>query len=621
MSFASLHAARKSKEIKSFVRPNAAEVDDYSRSEHLDTPTERVGSTFEETMASTAPATGIAQNVAKYVALNGLHSSLPSTLEIREDDNSGRGMYAKHLISTGSILVSLRPTIFTLSTGSLHSHCSSCAALSQPPAELKRCTRCKVIWYCNANCQNNDWALHKFECSALQKWAKEAPSRGLAIPSDAVRCIGRMLWMAQKEGLDSIFTRELSMMQSHKTSLPPTSFESHTFIAHSLVRYLGVSSPVELQVYGLSSAGDLVDLISRFTTNTFTLTTPSLSPIGVCVSPTLALANHSCNPNAVFVFPRTPNTPASQEPQMQLVAIKDIQPDEEIFVSYIDTTMPRELRRKELKETYNFDCACTLCANPPKVDPRQSMRCTKACGGVCPIPTQDDDIVRCTTCKSILQSNDAILDAVRLGQEALDKAASLRFSDLAKAKQLTTNMIPIMSSSGLTPSSHPLFAMTHLHQEILVDSLSSEITQDVLDEAIRTATKYNAGLTTLLSYGHPVRGIAFAELGKLLAVDEPSPRDLDRNQSTSTVGGGSSSLSTSTVYPPSGPARLTLALEALIRARDELMIGFGKGNGGGSIGKEVREVIARIEGELGAWKMGVNNVIEDTRAGRGRGRN
>ena len=48
-----------------------------------------------------------------------------------------------------------------------------------------------------------------------------------------------------------------------RTSLQPAVFESHTHLAHSVVRYLGVTSPQELEPYGLMSAGDLVDLISR----------------------------------------------------------------------------------------------------------------------------------------------------------------------------------------------------------------------------------------------------------------------------------------------------------------------------------------------------------------------
>ena len=48
-----------------------------------------------------------------------------------------------------------------------------------------------------------------------------------------------------------------------RNSLQPSSFESHTHLAHSLVRYLSAASPQDLTPYGLTSAGDLVDLISR----------------------------------------------------------------------------------------------------------------------------------------------------------------------------------------------------------------------------------------------------------------------------------------------------------------------------------------------------------------------
>ena len=49
--------------------------------------------------------------------------------------------------------------------------------------------------------------MHKFECTALQKWASAAPSSELAIPSEAVRCLGRIAWTQQKKGLESIWVR------------------------------------------------------------------------------------------------------------------------------------------------------------------------------------------------------------------------------------------------------------------------------------------------------------------------------------------------------------------------------------------------------------------------------
>lgn len=124
----------------------------------------------------------------------------------------------------------------------------------------------------------------------------------------------------------------------------------------------------------------------QFTSNTFTLSSPSLTPIGVAISPTVALFNHSCWPNAVVVFPKGAG-------EMQVVALRDIQEDEEvshwsrslrlekcaenlccqILSSYIDVTLPRDVRRPDLKARYFFDCACELCSRKDWVDPRSQV--------------------------------------------------------------------------------------------------------------------------------------------------------------------------------------------------------------------------------------------------------
>lgn len=70
-----------------------------------------------------------------------------------------------------------------------------------------------------------------------------------------------------------------SRMQSHpsrnpyahfvldRTSLPkdpdPFNTEVHTHLAHGVVGYLGLTSPEQLEPYGIHSAVDLVDLVSR----------------------------------------------------------------------------------------------------------------------------------------------------------------------------------------------------------------------------------------------------------------------------------------------------------------------------------------------------------------------
>lgn len=142
--------------------------------------------------------------------------------------------------------------------------------------------------------------------------------------------------------------------------------------------------------------------------------------------------------------------------------------------------------------------------------------------------------------------------------------------------------------------------MTRLHQELLVETLQDPgLMQETLDDAIRTAAKYGAGIQALLPKGHPVRAVALGELGKLLAVDEPSPAPASDAAATGK-------------FPPSGPARLKLACESLVKAYEELVIGFGREVGGGQLGREIRDAVAGLEKELGVWTTGIRNVLEDT---------
>ncbi|KAG5717679.1 Histone-lysine N-methyltransferase ASHR1 [Termitomyces sp. T112] len=307
---------------------------------------------------------------------------------------------------------------------------------------------------------------------------------------------------------------------------------------------------------------------------------------------------------------------------MQIIALRNINPNEEILTSYIDTTLPKYLRQKSLKETYNFECRCTLCTSSLDLELREAVFCPKQCGGTCPIPLEgidspvelirispcieahstcsESNLCQCSKCRAVLKDTGAIIDAVRVGQEGLDKATALQSKDPYKSLQLTTNLIPILISSGLTPSSHPLLALSRLHQSLLIESLPSPPTQESLDDAIRATTRSSAGLSAILPYGHPIRGITLAELGKLLAVDEPSPCQ------------PSSPAEAALRYPPSGPPRLKLALETMLRARNELLVGFGAWNEGGQVGKDAREVIVALEKEMMVWKQGVRNVLEDT---------
>lgn len=60
--------------------------------------------------------------------------------------------------------------------------------------------------------------------------------------------------------------------------------------------------------------------------------------------------NHSCEPNSELV----PNTG-------QFQTLRDVDADEELFVSYVDPSLQLEARQAHLYQNYGFKCSCIKC--------------------------------------------------------------------------------------------------------------------------------------------------------------------------------------------------------------------------------------------------------------------
>jgi hypothetical protein len=88
-------------------------------------------------------------------------------------------------------------------------------------------------------------------------------------------------------------------------------------------------------------------------TNAFRATLADDTPVGLCFEPILALANHSCSPNAVVVFDGR---------SVALRALERIGKGEQVFISYITATEDRTSRQANLKQRYFFDCQCEKCS-------------------------------------------------------------------------------------------------------------------------------------------------------------------------------------------------------------------------------------------------------------------
>lgn len=80
---------------------------------------------------------------------------------------------------------------------------------------------------------------------------------------------------------------------------------------------------------------------------------PDDKPCGQCIFSLCCMANHDCDPNVELVFLHGTN-------EASLRALKPIKAGEEVCVSYIDTSLSLEERRRELAD-YGFQCSCAKC--------------------------------------------------------------------------------------------------------------------------------------------------------------------------------------------------------------------------------------------------------------------
>ncbi|KAI1444129.1 SET domain-containing protein [Annulohypoxylon stygium] len=98
-----------------------------------------------------------------------------------------------------------------------------------------------------------------------------------------------------------------------------------------------------------SFSADIVEDVLR--TNAFSYTLAGDSHMALY--PKVSRINHACHPNAFIRF-----TPSSLA--VSIVALRDIEPGEEINITYVPLGKTREERQADLQK-WGFNCTCSLC--------------------------------------------------------------------------------------------------------------------------------------------------------------------------------------------------------------------------------------------------------------------
>lgn len=300
-------------------------------------------------------------------------------------------------------------------------------------------------------CQKAAWIRgHKHECKNLK------PHADKVLPKAVLGCME--ILVRRKHGLiDDQTWQLLCHLNSHVDD----------FMAN------GNYGGIELMAMGtreFSATQDtfskdfVVAMYARILSNSMTLMTPTFDPLGIVVDGLLCHINHSCDPNTYIVM---------DGPQMQLRALNDIKKGEELYISYIDPTMPLARRQSELQQRWFFTCKCNKC----------SLETTTKKDEWAIIPTALPDRYKTLADEELERIDEAELSANYVGDSVDERRVAAlqtkvfemyeeeqRQSDPAAAIRIINETISLCMGSGLWPAHRqPLPA---LQDDLIVNQLA-----------------------------------------------------------------------------------------------------------------------------------------------------
>ncbi|KAF8967151.1 hypothetical protein BDZ97DRAFT_569682 [Flammula alnicola] len=268
-------------------------------------------------------------------------SWVPDSVELVPHPSARDKCIAKTQFRPGSPILSTYAFAAILLDSEKGRRCDACFRIASHKTPLKRCSGCGSYWYCDAQCQAFQWRTHhKRICKGYNSHLSSPGYQALL----------------EHQKLDSILLSHTLAQMS--LSPDPYSFEdsSPVSVLMSLLPYPddSIAAPAICPITPSPSDQLVSRLYARFGNNNFAIHS-HLTTIGHGVFPISSrLFNHSCVPNAAVKYTLSP----AQSIKMEVVALRDILPGEEICLPYLDPAL-LESREQILEISYGFKCNCS----------------------------------------------------------------------------------------------------------------------------------------------------------------------------------------------------------------------------------------------------------------------
>jgi len=221
--------------------------------------------------------------------------------------------------------------------------CLACNKITTPAGVSgstdKRCRTCKRF----AVCGECDAAFNLFE------WHKEGECKR---------------WMKLPEGMRQQRQLDVQFMLVRYRAAMDKDWSDDPNVKEPLNSLVDLQANMinlpETQMKGIRGLGNLIDLspekvitlMMMIRTNAGSIHLPNVNKVGCALSSNLSALNHNCDPNAVARV---------LDGCLVVGMTREVEKDDELTISYVDTAAPLTERQAILRNHYQFACSCERC--------------------------------------------------------------------------------------------------------------------------------------------------------------------------------------------------------------------------------------------------------------------
>lgn len=299
---------------------------------------------------------------------------------------------------------------------------------------IKECLSCNLRVFCSKECQiaaNLKW--HNLECMFIQYMRKE-----IITPKKVLDCFEIEDEFYQRSVMLILTSFRLLLLLADATTIDYeliANFSDHFEIYEKYLdnqsgnteqgnlfeTTVKVFAPLIQRFFTaekqnfVSAKGKIGDLNEKGLVRLFLLVFVNVSTlmnyfnndIGLMFDPLFSMINHSCDPNCTIVW--------KDQCEISIKSTKVLKPAMELSMNYIPIYMPKEMRQRQLMDSFFFHCECEKCRITDKKYDMMLPLCCKYCGQNCKrftlknfeindcLPNMDKKVI-CNNCEGVIDS-------------------------------------------------------------------------------------------------------------------------------------------------------------------------------------------------------------------------